>query len=219
MTAGPASPAPHQLAPWPTRPPIPAALEVKVHLEPPPVFDAALRAEEAVVRRAQAGDVAAMRELYEDNVAMVHSFVARRVGRDGADDLTAEVFTKAFERLDRFEWRGIPIRSWLLRIAFNEIVGRARRKASSEVVTDRPNGPPHAGHEDQLLDSLTTGDAVLAALATLSPPQRAAIELRYLRDLTVTETAVVLDLGEDAVRALTYRALKALRRVLPPAGD
>lgn len=173
--------------------------------------------------RAQRGDRQAMRELYEQNVRMVYSFLVKRAGRAAADDLTAEVFTKAFERIDRFEWRGIPIRSWLLRIAFNEVVGRSRRRSNTEVLVDRMDEPlggragwslGEDGHEDRVVSSLSAGGDVLAALELLSPPQRAAIELRYLRGLSVGEAAVVLDLNEDAVRALTYRALKALRSSL-----
>ncbi len=193
---------------WPVAPPVPVA---DGGIESDPV----LLAEAATIAQAQTGDRTAMRLLYEQNVPMVYSFVARRVGREMADDITAEVFTKAFERLDRFEWRGIAIRSWLLRIAFNEIVGRTRRRSATEVLTDNPERGGVAGHEDTLLDAMASGDALLDALAGLSPPQRAAIELRYLRDLSVTETAVVLDLQEDAVRALTYRALKALRSMMP----
>ena len=193
--------------PWPVGPP-------PVGAAPMPPADPALAAEAATIERAQAGDRAAMRQLYDDNVRMVFAFVVRRVGPGVADDLTAEVFTKAFERLDRFEWRGIPIRSWLLRIAYNEIVGRARRRSSTEVVTDEPEAGSVAGPEDAVVEALSADGDVLEALAALSPPQRAAVELRYLRGLSVSETAVVLDLQEEAVRALTYRALKALRAAL-----
>lgn len=207
---------------WPTAPPIPAdpAAPDDERLASPGAAPAseqeriALAAEAELIGRAQQGDRAALRDLYEQNVPMVFSFVVKRVGPDRADDLTAEVFTKAFERLSGFEWRGIPIRSWLLRIAFNEIVGRARRRSSTEIVTDEPDSGGVEGHEDGVVDALSAGGDVLAALERLSPQQRAAIELRYLKDLSVPETALVLDLQEDAVRALTYRALKALRAAL-----
>lgn len=205
---------------WPTAPPVLSAGSsgpAPTDRDPDAwADDPALVAEAETIARAQAGDRVAMRALYDENVRIVYSFIVRRVGAGHADDLTAEVFTKAFERLDRFEWRGIPLRSWLLRIAYNEIVGRARRRSSSEVVTDEPDAGAVAGHEDAVVASLSADGDVLEALARLSPPQRAAIELRYLRGLSVGETALVLDVQEEAVRALTYRGLKALRAALAP---
>lgn len=181
--------------------------------------------EQALIARAQRGDADARRELYETNVAMVYSFVAKRIGRDRADDITAEVFTKAFERLDRFEWRGIPLRSWLLRIAFNEVVGTSRRQAHEAIDVDTDDldraGRPGTDRDaaDQLVDALDASDTVLAALTGLPARQRAAVELRYLRGLSVAEVGVALDLGDEAVRALTYRALRSLRAALAPAAS
>ena len=187
------------------------------HLDPHvgPDLDPDLAAEAELVRRAVAGDRAAFRLLYEQNVKVVYRFVAARVAPSQVDDLTAETFARAFERIDGFEWRGVPIRAWLLRIAYHQVIGQSRRRSSSEVLTDDPTPPDVASHEDGLVDRLTDHQQVLAAMASLSPPQRAVIELRYFRELSVPETAVVLELSEEAVRALTYRSLRSLRAALP----
>jgi RNA polymerase sigma-70 factor (ECF subfamily) len=179
--------------------------------------EADLELERVLVERARAGDREAFRALYERNVRVVHGFLANRVGPDEAEDLAAETFARAYERLDRFEWRGIPLRAWLLRIAYHEIVSRSRRRGPAEVLTDEPDpgaGTGHAtapGPEDLVVDHHTRQGDVLDALAGLPAAQRAVVELRYLRDLSVAETAEVLELSTEAVRSLTYRSLRNLR--------
>ena len=69
-------------------------------------------------------------ELYELNFARVYGYIARRVSdRDAAQDLTSDVFHKALANIHSFEWRGVPFVGWLLRIAANTIVDRAKRGA------------------------------------------------------------------------------------------
>jgi RNA polymerase sigma-70 factor (ECF subfamily) len=174
----------------------------------------ALEAERVLIARAQDGDRHAFHQLYEQNVRLVVSFLANRVGAAAAEDLTAETFARAFERIGSFEWRGVPIRAWLLRIAYHQLVAQTRKRSSSEIVSDEVAVEDQRSHEDSVVDHLTTHRALLDAVASLPPAQRTAVELRYLRELSVPETAVVLELSEEAVRALTYRSLRSLRAAL-----
>lgn len=166
--------------------------------------------ERILVERASAGDRDAFRELYEQNVAAVHGFIRNRVGADVADDLTAETFCRAFEHIGRFEWRGAPFRAWLFRIAYHQVVGRARRKDTHVILQEDPTPPAVDGHEESVIARLE-GEIVVEALERLPEGHRTVLELRYMQDLSVSETAAVLESSEEAVRALTYRALKSLR--------
>lgn len=166
--------------------------------------------ERDLVERASAGDRDAFRGLYEQNVSAVHAFIRNRVGSGPADDLTAETFCRAFEHIGRFEWRGAPFRSWLFRIAYHQVVDRSRRKDTHVILQEDPTPPAVDGHEESVIASLE-GEVVVEALSTLSEAHRTVLELRYMQDLSVSETAAVLESSEDAVRALTYRALKSLR--------
>jgi RNA polymerase sigma-70 factor (ECF subfamily) len=72
------------------------------------------------VERAQAGDGAAFAELYTAYSDTVYRYVYYRVGgRTSAEDLTSEVFARAFQRLDTFTWRGRDVGAWLVTIARN----------------------------------------------------------------------------------------------------
>src|SRR5580693_9181681 len=97
------------------------------------------QAEERLLVEAAQKDPTRFAELYEINFERVYAFVAWRVGdRDAAEDLTSEVFHKALSNLRRFEWRGAPFASWLLRIAANAIADRAGRAGKELAVEDPP---------------------------------------------------------------------------------
>lgn len=166
--------------------------------------------ERALIEQARSSDHAAFQGLYEANVGVVFGFLRGRVSHEVAEDLTAETFCRAYEHLDSFEWRGVPLRAWLLRIAYHLVVARSRRKETGTVPLAEIPEASVPSHEDRVADGLDQRE-LLVALAHLPPSQQTVLELRFFQDLSVGETAAVLDSTEEAVRALTYRALTGLR--------
>ncbi|MGX5183070.1 sigma-70 family RNA polymerase sigma factor [Streptomyces avermitilis] len=72
------------------------------------------------MERAQAGDGVAFAQLYAAYCDTVYRYVYFRVGSKAtAEDLTSEVFTRAFQRLHTFTWRGRDVGAWLVTIARN----------------------------------------------------------------------------------------------------
>ncbi|MGQ0432706.1 MAG: RNA polymerase sigma factor [Microthrixaceae bacterium] len=166
--------------------------------------------EQAIVERAVAGDRDAFHRLYEQNAATVFAFIRNRVGTQPAEDLTAETFCRAYEHLPQYEWRGVPFRAWLLRIAYHLVVARSRSRTVAELPVAEPLPPEVPSHEDLVVGS-SENESLRVSLATLSLAHQTVLDLRFLREFSVAETATALDTSEEAVRALTYRALKALR--------
>src|SRR5438034_6937020 len=80
-------------------------------------------------------------DLYDRHFERVYAFVLGRVrNRDDAEELTAEVFHKALRSIPKFEWRGAPFGAWLIRIAANVIVDRAK-VAARETAAPRGTEP------------------------------------------------------------------------------
>ncbi len=95
-------------------------------LRPAPRSVEHARAEDDDVRRATAGDPAAFRRLYERHVDRIHGLALRMTGSAAAEDLTQEVFIRAWERLGSF--RGdARFGTWLHRLAVNHILTARRR--------------------------------------------------------------------------------------------
>ena len=154
-----------------------------------------------------------LHDLWRDHARVVFGYLAARVGRQNAEDLTSEVFVRAGKALPNYEERGVPVRAWLLVIARNLVAESYRRRVPiSEdvaVAQERPAVGPDPGDEVGRREELARAMSVLRRLPAA---QQEVIDLRFLRELSVAETAQVLGSTEEAVRALTYRALKALRR-------
>jgi RNA polymerase sigma-70 factor, ECF subfamily len=146
-------------------------------------------------------------ELYEANFERVYAFVARRVkGREEIEDLTSDVFRRALAGVNRFENRGVPFSAWLLRIAANAVIDRARRAS-------RKAPPPEAPEpsEPECLDAETRA-RLFRAVAALPADQRRVIELRFAEERSIAEIAAALGRTEGAVKQLQLRALRGMRK-------
>src|SRR5262249_10999639 len=100
-----------------------------------------------IAQRAAQRDPDAFAQIYDEHADVVFRSIYYKVGDTGvAEDLTAEVFSKAWERIDRFQWRNVPVQHWLLRIARNVVIDhwRARKRPISpidELVDTSSDGP------------------------------------------------------------------------------
>ena len=144
-------------------------------------------------------------ELYEDNFYRVYAYIVRRTGdRSQAEDLTSEVFREALANIGKFEWRGVPFVSWLLRIAANSLADHfrksAREKADGVVAEEKPS--PSEIERSALLFQLVD---------RLPDMQRHVIQMRFVEQKSIREIAAELDRSEGAVKQLQLRAIENLR--------
>jgi len=128
-------------------------------------------------------------ELYEINFERVYAFIAWRVGdRDAAEDLTSEVFHKALASLRRFEWRGAPFASWLLRIAANAIADQAQRGRKEFAVAD----PPEIAEARLSLSrsrKWSVGRGYFVWSSSFPEEQRRVIAMRFAEEKSIREIA------------------------------
>ncbi len=170
-----------------------------------------------LVRQAQAGDADAFGALYDRYVDLVHRYVYYRVGsRALAEDLTSETFLRALRRITTYTWQGVDIGAWFVTIARNLVAdhyksGRYRLEVQVQEVRDDRS---FEGPEDEVLDSLDHA-VLLQAVTKLGAEQQECVVLRFLQGLSVSETAVIMGKNEGAVKALQYRAVRTLSRLLP----
>jgi RNA polymerase sigma-70 factor (ECF subfamily) len=169
-------------------------------------------ADERLLIEAAQQDPSRFAELYEKNFHRVYAFVLRRVrDRAEAEDITAEVFHEALRSLGRFQWRGAPFSSWLLRIAANTLADRWQRAArSGGNFMESMNG---AGAEaDCSVEADAEQRAILYQLVDRLPSdQRLVILRRFLDQKSVREISEELGRSEGAVKQLQFRALESLR--------
>jgi RNA polymerase sigma-70 factor (ECF subfamily) len=176
----------------------------------------------SLVERAQAGEAEAFGLIYDRYLDTVFRFVYFRVGnRQLAEDLTADTFLRALGRIGSFTWQGRDLGAWLVTIARNLVAdhfksGRYRLEVTIRDVLDaeREDWGPDGSPESAVVDHITNVE-LLKAVKQLNPEQQECIVLRFLQGFSVAETAQAMGKNEGAIKALQYRAVRALARLLP----
>jgi RNA polymerase sigma-70 factor (ECF subfamily) len=169
-------------------------------------------------RRAPAGawDAGAdLLVLYDRALPHVYGYLLSRCGRPSlAEDLTAETLLAAVDAVRRPDPPSVST-AWLVGVARHKLVDHWRRQEREErglvAVAEEPVSPdPWDVHLDRV--------RARAVLERLAPPHRAALTLRYIDDLGVSEVAVLLDRTVHATEGLLARARAAFRRAYTAEG-
>ncbi|HXM55418.1 MAG TPA: RNA polymerase sigma factor [Candidatus Dormibacteraeota bacterium] len=180
--------------------------------------------EAPLIRRAQAGDSDAFGGLYERHEPPVRRYLASRLGSGHAadiDDLVAETFLTAMQRIGTFELeRPGEFGNWLIGIARNKFMGWLNRPSRRETASDEPwavasveeSAAPSA--EDVALDRIEVEDA----LSRLTPRARRALVMQHMVGLPTAEIALALGTNKRAVWELTGQARAQLRGRMGDAG-
>jgi RNA polymerase sigma-70 factor, ECF subfamily len=184
---------------------------------PTPVTAAPDRDDDAV--RAARGDIDAFIRLYHAYLPAVYRYAYARLGNaQDAEDVTAQVFERAWGSIKRYRPTG-SFRGWLFTIAHRAVADQYRPEVPRTVAVDalaETVRDPAAGPEDQ---GLVAADMqrLVAIIAALRPAQQWVIALRFLADLPYDEIARIVGKREAAVKMTAYRALTELRRQLDDA--
>lgn len=169
------------------------------------------------VRKAQDGDGAAFEKIYDHFFLPIYRYTAFRVSGDAAEDLVADVFVKAWEKLSRYKARkGVPFGAWLFRIARHTVIDAYRRNREYEEMPEDYADPDALNRADARVQDDDRLRIVRKAMDALPKRYREILVLTYVAELPTNEVARVLRLTEGAVRILKFRALRKLEAALPP---
>lgn len=171
----------------------------------------------ALAVRASRGDVTAFGLLYDKHVDAIYRYVYYRVRDDAeAEDLTSDVFMKALRAIPRYEPRQAFL-AWLYRIARNAVIDRARRgnrQVPFEDALEHPT-PDQIVEPDAQLLAHSDSATLRGALKKLTPLQQEVLVLRFLHGYSTQEIANIVGKREGTVRGIQFRAIGALRALIP----
>jgi RNA polymerase sigma factor (sigma-70 family) len=154
-------------------------------------------------------------EIFDRHVDEVFRFVARRVPRQDAADVTADVFVRAFRLRSRYDLARRSALPWLRGIARN-VIGdhlRARRRTMAVSAAER-----HAEFETQSVNRLLASAAshhIVSAMEVLSPHERETFTLYALEGLSYTEISQRLGVAPGTVASRISRARRHIRESEP----
>ncbi len=177
-----------------------------------------------LIESAQNGDSAAFGQLYDRYAERIYRFIFLKTGQKGdSEDLLHEVFLAGWRTIGSYELRGgIPLTSWLYRIAGNRVIDWYRtRKGNSSLdeMTENNTLPVElasTGHT-ALLEALDRGlamDAVMKGIRSLNDTEQTVLLMRYVEDLSPEETALAVGKTAGAVRLIQHRAIAKLKKKL-----
>lgn len=175
--------------------------------------------EAALVRRCQAGDTAAFRELigtYKNTLFGVALLMTR--DRHSAEDAVQEGLINIWRHLPSLQ-KPESVKAWLVRIVVNEVRQQFRMKRLISVPLDIADDIASETDlpEDNAIQTENRRN-MRQALNTLPPEQRDAIILRFYSDLTVPEIATVMNQPQGTIKSRLNRGLTRLNNVLRDQG-
>ena len=141
----------------------------------------------------------------EHRVALFRTIWLIVRNRQEAEEIMQEAFVRVLERWDRVSAHPDPA-GYLYQTAINEF--RSRRRRAGKAVRRMVSGAPH----DDELEAIEERDVVIAALAPLTPRQRAAVVLIDVLGLPSAEAARALGVRPSTVRVLAARGRETLRK-------
>lgn len=171
-----------------------------------------------LVDQASKGDAGAFGKLYDLYLDMVYRYVYYKIGVQATtEDLTSQVFVKAWEAMPRYQWREIPFSHWLMRLARNAVIDHYRttkpRGELDETLVSQEPGP-----QAEYLKRERSRE-IEDAIRQLPEDQRTVIVLRFIEEMDYAEVAEITGKSQGALRVTQFRALAALRKLLEREGE
>jgi RNA polymerase sigma-70 factor (ECF subfamily) len=175
--------------------------------------------EAELVRRVVATrDPDAFGQLYEIYIDRIGRYIYYKVGdREEAEDLTEQVFLKAWENIQGFRGEPAAFPVWIFRLAHNLVIDHHRTQRQTaqlnEFIVDTRPQP-----EEEVAVRLDN-EQLRQAISHLTPEQQRVVILRFIQGMSHAEVAAIMKKNEVAVRGIQYRALVALQRILKSTED
>jgi RNA polymerase sigma-70 factor, ECF subfamily len=145
----------------------------------------------------------------------IYHFLVYYIGSSDVEDLVQEVFIRAIKGFDSYQQKASP-KTWLISIARHVGIDEMRKRK-------RLRMKQMIGFRDEQLDKETpekilqlneNNKLLYQAIQSLKANYRDVIILRGIKELSVSETASVLNWTEDKVRTTYHRALKSLQKTI-----
>lgn len=188
--------------------------EVRMEVPKKTVPLEAMKNEWAIIRAAQK-DPALFRPLYDSYFENIFRFIFRRTDNENLTaDICSQVFLKAMQQINKYQFKGVPFSAWLFRIASNEIAQHYRNTQKNRVIS------LESSHINDLVDEMDSPqlenyqNALIQALDQLDETDVQFIEMRFFEQRPFKEIAEILEITESNAKVKTYRILEKLKKII-----
>jgi RNA polymerase sigma-70 factor (ECF subfamily) len=177
--------------------------------------DSLMPTESELIKQAVKRDAPAFGELYQLHLRQIYRYIFYKVGNPSeAEDLTEQVFLKAWEAMPRYREQGVPFAAWLFRLAHNTVIDYHRTKHEAVALDELIDAEDGQASPEDVTSTRLDVQTLQTAITRLTPEQQQVVILRFVQGLSHGEVAAIMGKNEGAIRGLQHRALEALHGLL-----
>ena len=172
--------------------------------------------EKLLLARLKNKDAEAFGEIYNIYSDRIYRFIFFKVAtREEAEDITSDVFLKAWEYLNKGDREIQHLNAFFYQIARNTVIDYYRKKSQVEFVRDEDVWKKIPDHRQQrfLTEIEISADIqkIEKILKTLKDEYKDVVLLRFVEEMSIEEISQILDKSKGAVRVLLHRAIKLIK--------
>jgi RNA polymerase sigma-70 factor (ECF subfamily) len=175
--------------------------------------------EAMLVQRAIGHDTEAFGKLYDMHVDRVYRNIYYRVGNEAdAEDLTQQVFLKAWQAIGRYKKMASPFVAWLMTISHNVVIDFYRTRKDRAYLEAEILADDSAPSPERAVEASLEQQRLRKVILQLGGDEQQVVILRFMEGFEFAEIASLLKKKEGNIRVILHRALVKIRNILEKEG-
>ena len=171
--------------------------------------------EAILVRKAIGHDAEAFGRLYDMHIDRVYRNIYYRVGNEAdAEDLTQQVFLKAWQAIGKYRRMASPFVAWLMTISHNLVIDFYRTRKDRAYLEAEILADDSAPSPERVAEASMEQQRLRRAILQLGGDEQQVVMLRLIEGFEFAEIASLMKKTEGNIRVILHRALVKLRNVL-----
>ncbi len=160
------------------------------------------------------GDKQAFSQLMKRYLPAVINFSMRYFNqRSDAEDIAQETFTRLWCKAPVWEHKGISVKAWLFKVAYNQSIDQLRKQKPEYLADYDENIIDEAAFIESMMDIDANLNMQKLALGILPERQRTAISLCAIKGFSNSEAAIVMGTSVEALESLMARGRRKLKKI------
>lgn len=153
--------------------------------------------------------------LFKELNVEIYRYIYTRCGysREKAEDLTQEVFLKAWTKKDSFDSDKSSLKNWVYVITRNHLIDSYRKKNFEKNITDE-KWEQISEEFGRKIDNQIMVETILKSLDELKKEEKDLLILRYVQDLYIREICEITGKSNSAIKVNLHRSIKKLRKII-----
>lgn len=176
----------------------------------------------ALVKQTQTGDQAAFAALYDEFAQRLYAYIRLKVtDTEKAEDILQDVFLKVWQGCRKLQIKDLNFSAWLYKVTANTVNDFYRAKYREPQTVPLEEAKEVAGLDDTALNASRglEKQVIKRTLEKLPNHYKEVIELRFLQDFSISDTAEILGRNSVTIRVWQHRAMKQLEKLFQKYGQ